>query len=145
MTKTGLHVVVPHAFPYAVASRVQKDRALFATIGWWRGQTAGLWCQTPLLHVGFDEDKPHLAKVHMHVAWSVCAYCREEVLGLEAVRNIVEFLAVTGKEERSGSWSIANANDISLYECWPVCGRLEGLVVSPVSIRHVRYRRLVVA
>lgn len=81
----------------------------------------------------------------MYLTRSVCAYRREEVLRLEAVCDVVEFLAVAGEEDGSGSRSVSNANDVSLDIGRSVGRRLEGLVVAAVSIGHVRYRRLVVA
>jgi hypothetical protein len=73
----------------------------------------------------------------MYLTGSVRANCREEVLGLEAMCNIVELFAITGKEERSSPWSVSDANDVSLNISGTVGGRCEGLVVSSVSIRHV--------
>jgi hypothetical protein len=137
MTKTRLDIVAAHAFSDAVATRVQKNRALFAAVRWWRSQAASLWCETPLLHVGLDKDESHLSKVDVHLTGSVCADRRKEVLSLQAVRDIVELLAIASEKESAGPWSISNANDVSLDKSRAVCGGVEGLIVSSVSVGHV--------
>jgi len=133
----GWYVAASHALSYAFATRVKKNRPLFAAVWWWGCQTASLRCEAPFLHVGFDEDEPHLAEVDMHLTRSVCADCRKEVLRFETVSNILEFLPVACEEERSGSWSVPNADNISLHIGWGVGGRYEWLVVAAVSVGHV--------
>jgi hypothetical protein len=112
---------------------------LFTAVGWWWGQAASLWCETPLLNVGFDEYKSHLAKIDVYLAWAIRTNCGEEILGLEAMCDVIKLLAVAGKEEGSGARAVSDANNVSLYVCWAVRGRCKGLVVSSVSIGHVRY------
>jgi hypothetical protein len=103
-----------------------------------------LWCQTPLLDISLDENETHLAEVDVYMAWSVCADSGEEVLGLEAVCDVVKLLAVSSEKEGSGSRSVSDADDISLDVCGTVGRGLEGLVVSAVSVGHVGYRGFVV-
>ena len=78
-----------------------------------------------------------MAKVDVHLARTVCAYGGEEVLSFETVSDVVEFLAVSCEEEGSSSGSVANSNDISLDVRGAIGGRVEGLVVSAVSVGQV--------
>lgn len=145
VSEASLDVVAAHAFSYAIATRVQKYRSLFAAIRWWRRKAASLWCETPFLDVGLDENEAHLTEIDMYLARSVCSNRGKEVLCFETVCDIIELLAVASEEERSSPWSVADANDISLYVSWTVCGGCEWLVVSSIAIRAVGDGRLVVA
>jgi hypothetical protein len=84
-----LEIVTAHTLPYTLATTFQKDGALFAAIRRWRCEAARHWCKTPLLHIRFNENKSHLTKVDVHLARSVGANRREEVLRLQAVCDIV--------------------------------------------------------
>jgi hypothetical protein len=137
VTIAGLDVTSTHAFSYAFATGVEENGTLFAAVGGRGCETAGLGRETPFLDVGFNEDKAHLAKVDVDLAWAICAYCGKEVLSLEAVGDVVEFLAVSGEEKGACSGSVADADDVSLYVGRTVGRGLEGLVVSAVSVGHV--------
>tara|TARA_R110002003_G_scaffold2062_8_gene23977 strand:- start:3159 stop:3449 length:291 start_codon:yes stop_codon:yes gene_type:complete len=96
-----------------------------------------LWCKTPLLDVGFDENKSHLAEIDVYLARSIGADCGKEVLCLEAVRDVIELLAVACEEERAGARAVTDANDVSLNVGWTVSCGYERLVVSSVAVGHV--------
>lgn len=131
------NIVASHAFSNAFATGVQENRALFAPVGRWRCQAASLRSKTPLLHVGFNENESHLSEIDMHLARSLSTDGREEVLSLEAMCNIVKFLAVAGEENGSGAGPVANSNDVSLDICWSISGGCERLVVASVAVGSV--------
>lgn len=81
----------------------------------------------------------------MNLTRSVGTNRGEEVLRLESVCNVVQFLAITSKEECACSWSISNSDNVSLDKSRTVGRGSEGLVVSAISIRRVRDRGLVVS
>lgn len=63
----------------------------------------------------------------------------EEVLGFEAVGDVVELLAVAGEEEGSGAGAVADADDVALDVGRAVGGRCEGLVVAALAGGGVGY------
>ena len=100
--------------------------------------------KTPLLYVGLNEDKAHLSKVDMNLARSLGSNGREEVLSLESMCNIVEFLAIASEKDCPSARPISNSNDISLNVSGTVCGRCKRLVVASVAVGSVRNRGFVV-
>jgi hypothetical protein len=134
MSITCRDVVASHAFPDALASRVQKNRSLLTAI-WRRGsQAASLRGKAPFLHIGLDEDESHLSKVDMNLARSLSADRGEEVLRFETVCDIVQFLAVTGEEDGTSARPVPDSYNITLDICGTVSGRCEGLVVASVAV-----------
>lgn len=99
---------------------------------WWR-ETAGHGRKTPFLDVGLDEDEAALAKVDVHGAGPLRADGGEEVLRFEAVSHVVEFFAVTGKEDGAGPGTVADADDVALNVFRTVGSGGEGLVVAAVT------------
>jgi hypothetical protein len=81
----------------------------------------------------------------MHLAGSVRAYRREEVLRLEPVCYVVEFLAVAREEDGPGARAVSDAYHVALYVFGAVGGRSEGLVVPAVAGGDVGYGLFVVA
>ena len=127
-------------FAHAGLASFEENTALLAAVRWRRGETACHGRKTPLLDIRFDKDEAHLAKVDLYVAGAVGADCREEVLRLEPVSNIVELLAVAGEEDSTASWPIAYSDYItsnvrrSIGRC-----RIERLVESAYARREVGY------
>lgn len=110
---------------------------MLATVGRWRRKTAGHGRQSPLLDVCFDEDKAHLAKVDLDVARPICSHSREEVLCLEAMRDIVELLSVASEKDSAGARPVAYTNDVALFVVRSVVGARERLVVPSLAARCV--------
>jgi hypothetical protein len=134
MSITCRDVVASHALPDAFAARVQKDRSLFATVRGRRSQAASLRSKTPFLYVGLNENESHLSKINVDLARSLCADCREEVLSLESVCNVVKLLAITCEKDCSCARPVPNSDNVSLNVSWSVSGRCEGLVVTSVAV-----------
>lgn len=105
---------VTHALSDAFSSPFQENTTLLTSVRWRRRQRARHGRQSPFLHVCLDEDEPHLPKVHVHLARAISSDRREEVLGFQAVCDVLELLAVASEENRSRSRSVANTNDITL-------------------------------
>jgi hypothetical protein len=137
MSITCRNIVASHAFPDTLAARVQENRSLFAAVWWRRSQTASLRGQAPLLYVGLNEDKSHLPKVDMDLAWTLGADRRKEVLCFETVCDIIKFLAVAGEEDRPSARPVSDTDNVALNICGSVSGRCEGLVVASVAVRSV--------
>src|SRR4051812_48772395 len=104
------------SFTNTFPASLQQNASLFTAIWWWWSKRSCLRCKTPLLHIGFNEDESHLAKVDVHVGRSVSAHSREEVLTLESVCDVLEPFAVACEEDSSGPWAVAYTNHIALYE-----------------------------
>lgn len=81
----------------------------------------------------------------MYSAWSVGANGRKEVLGLQAVSDVVKFFAVAGKEEGAGAWTVSDAYYIALDVGRAIGGWCEGLVVAAGAEGGVGYGGLVPA
>lgn len=122
----------------AFAAGFKENAALLATVRRRRRETARHRGQTPFLHVGFDEYEAHLSEIDVYRTWSVSPDGGKEVLGLESMAGVIEFLSVSSKEDCPCPWSIANPNHITLYIDGPVSGGVKGLVVSAVSWRQIR-------
>lgn len=128
-----------------LSASFQKDAALLTAVrGRWC-ETSCHWSQTPFLHIGFDEDKAHLTKIHMDCARSVGAHGGEKILRLQAVRHVFELLSIAGEENSSSSWSIADSNNVALDILWPVTCWYEWLVVSTMPRRQIGHRGFVEA
>ena len=106
------------AFSDAISAGLYENTALLTAIRRWRSKTTGHGCQSPFLDVGFDEDKPHLSEIHVYVARSVGSHCGEEVLRLEAMRNVFEFLAVAGEEDGARARPVSYPNNVALLIVW---------------------------
>ena len=122
---------------------LEQDAALFTAVWWRRCQTACCGCQPPFLDVGFDEDKATLPEIDVHGAGSVGADSRKEIRCFEAVRHIVELLAIASEEDRAGAWSVADSDNISLHVLGTVGDGVEWLVVAPMTAGLVGDRHLV--
>ena len=81
----------------------------------------------------------------MDLARPICTYGREKILRLQAVSDIFEFLTVAGKENRSGSWPVADPDDIPLQDIWTIRSTIERLVMTSLAIGNIGYRVLVPA
>ena len=81
----------------------------------------------------------------MYGAGAVGADGGEEVLRLEAVGDVVEFLAVAGEEEGACAGAVADADDVALDVGRAVGSRCEGLVVAALASGGVGYRVFVPA
>ena len=103
-----------------VAAAFEQDAALLGAVGGWWCEGAGHRGQAPFFDVRFDEHEAQLAEVDVHLAGPVGTYCGEEVVRLEAVGYVFEFLAVTCEEDGSGAWSVANTDNIALLVFWSV-------------------------
>ena len=73
----------------------------------------------------------------MYSARSIRSNCREEILGLEIVRHLFQFLPISCEENTSGPRPIANTDNITLDIWRPIISRCKGLVISPVTIGRV--------
>lgn len=123
----------------AISPRLEEDAALFATIRWWWRQTARHGGQAPFLDIRLDEDEAALTEVDVHGARAVGADGGEEVLGLKAVGDVVEFFAVAREEDAAGSRTVADSDDVALDEVGAVGGGGEGLVVAALASGGVGY------
>ena len=66
----------------------------------------------------------------MYGAWSVGTDSGEEVLGFQAVRDVVEFFTVAGEEDGAGAGAVSDAYYVALDVGGAVGGGCEGLVVA---------------
>src|SRR5438552_7005863 len=80
------------------AAGFKQDATLLATVGRRWCETASHGCQPPFLHVGFDVHEAHLSEVDVHSTWTMRTDGREEVLGFQAMSNIIKLLAVACEE-----------------------------------------------
>lgn len=111
----------------------EKDAALFTAVRrrWCKAACHG--SQTPLLDVCFNKDKSHLAKVYVYVARTCGSDGREEVLGLEAMRHVLQLLAVACKENSASTRSVTYSDNVTLLVYRSIVGAGEGLVVSALA------------
>jgi hypothetical protein len=86
-----------------------------------------------------------LAEIDVDDTWTVGSDCREEVLRLETMRDLLELFAIPGEEDRASSRSIPYAYHISLDVLRTIIGGIEWLIVSSLARGEVRNRRLVKA
>ena len=138
-------VAAAAAFGLSVSARFEQDAALLAAVGWWRSKAPCHGRQTPFLDVRLDEHEAGLAEIDVHGAGSVGADRGEEILGFETVGYVVEFFAVTRKEDRAGARAVADANDVALDVGRAIWSGREGLVVPARSWGGVGYRGFVPA
>jgi hypothetical protein len=73
----------------------------------------------------------------MNLTRAVGSKSGEEVLGLETMGDVFEFLAVTREEDGTCAGAITYADDIALEIFLPVGYRSEGLVVAAGSVGEV--------
>lgn len=76
----------------------------------------------------------------MYSCGAIGANGREEVGVLDAVYDIVQFLAVAREENPARSWSVAAADDIALDERGRIWSLVEGLVESLEAVGKVSSR-----
>lgn len=134
-------VIIALALSWSLSlpARLKQDTALLTPIRGWRRKTARHRRQTPFLNIRFDEDEAGLAEVDMHRTRAVCADGGEEVLGLETVCYIVEFLAVASEEDGARAGAVADAYHVALYVGGAVGGWCERLVVTAGTNGGVGY------
>jgi hypothetical protein len=113
-----------------LATGFQQDATLLRAIWWWGGQAASDGSQAPFLDVGFDKDETSLTKVDVDDGGAVGSDSREEVLRLETMDYLVEFLTVASKEDGSSSWPIPNSDNIALDYLRAIRSRREWLVIA---------------
>lgn len=136
---------VTHAFTHSFSPALEENAALLASVRWRRRQRTSHWRQSPFLYIGFNENKAHLSKIHVHLARTIGADGRKEVLRLEAMRDILELFAVARKENGASSRAIPYSNDVALNIGWSIGCTSKGLVKSPGAMRSVCNRSLVIA
>ena len=110
-------VIIALALSWSLSfpARLKQYTTLLTPIrGWWR-KTARHGRQTPFLNIRFNEDEAGLAKVDVHRTRPVCADGGKEVLGLQTVGYVIEFLAVASKEDGTRAGAVANAYHVALY------------------------------
>lgn len=110
-------MAVPSALRIGIAilgPGFQQNTTLLGAIWGRRSQTASDGSQSPFLNIGLNENEAGLAKVDMDDCGTVGADGWEEVLRLEAVDYLVEFLAVAGEEDGTGAGTISDANNVAL-------------------------------
>lgn len=117
---------------------LQQDAACFGTVRWWGGQRPSHGCETPFLHISFDENESSLAEVDVDSCGSVGADSGEEILVLHPVAHIVQFLAVTSEEDAPCSGTVPATNDIALNNRGPVGCVVERLIETPEAVREIR-------
>jgi hypothetical protein len=94
----------------------KQNAAAFTAVSWWGCQSAYTWGQTPLLHVGFDENKAALPEIDMQATGAIGANGGKEVVTVEANERILKFTTVACEKNCPASWSIADANNIPFFE-----------------------------
>lgn len=67
------------------------------------------------------------------MAGSVGSDGREEILTLQIVSNLVQLLAISGKENATSSWSVADSDHIALNVGRAIGVRCERLIVPAVT------------
>ena len=102
-----------------------------------RGKTACHGSQAPFFHVCFDEDEATLSKIHVNGTRTVRAYRGEEILGFEAMSDIIKLFAVSSEEKTTCSWTVADAYHVALNKFGTVVCRVEGLIMTAMSSRSV--------
>ena len=74
----------------------------------------------------------------MHGTRPICADGGEEILGFQAVGDVVELFAVAGEEDGASSWAVADADDVALDVFGGVVCGSERLVEAAVAGGDVR-------
>jgi hypothetical protein len=98
----------------ALSATLEENAALFTAVWWWGCKTASHRSKPPLLNIGFNKDKAHLAEIDLDVARAVGSDCREEVLRLETMCDIFQLFPVASEEDGSGTRSVAYSDNVSL-------------------------------
>ena len=123
----------PLARVCTIPPRLQENTALLAAVWRWRCEAAGHRRKAPLFDVCFYKDKSTLPKVDVYRTRPVSADRWEEILGLKAMRHIIQFLAVAREEYCSCARPITDANNVTLYILGSVWGWGERLVIPSVT------------
>ena len=128
-----------------VPPRFEENTPLLASIGWWGSETSCHWCQTPLFDIRFYKHKSTLPKVDVNGTRSVGADGGEEILGFEAVRDVVQLFTIAGEEDGASSRAVADADDVALHILGAVFCGVKGLVEAAVAGGRIGYRGFVPA
>lgn len=120
-----------------LAPGLEQDVALLGAVRRRRREAAGHGGEAPLLDVGLDEDEAGLAKVDVDDAGAVGADGGEEVLRLDTVNDVLQFLTVAGEENGARPRAVADANDVALDVLRCVGRRVEGLVAPALARRQI--------
>ena len=112
-----------------ISSSRKQNTTAFSSIRGRRCEGSHTGRQAPLLHVRFDKNKSGLAKVDMDTARPVCAHCWEQIPHVETGERVFCLAPVTGEKDGAGSWTIANAKDVTLFQRSVKGGRCEWVVV----------------
>lgn len=70
----------------------------------------------------------------MDGAWAVGSDGGEEVLRLQVVGDLLQFLSVPGEEYAAGPWAITNTDHITLHIFRAVGDSGERLIVAPLTV-----------
>jgi hypothetical protein len=112
----------------------EQNAAAFTAISRWGCQSAYTWGQTPLLHVGLDENKAALPEIDMQATRTIGANGGKEVVTVEANKRILKFTTVACEKNCPTSWSIADANNIPFFEWWSQGRGSEWVIVGLVTV-----------
>ena len=121
----------------SLSASLEQYTALLASVRRRGGQASGHGCEAPFLYVCFDENKSHLSEVDVNCAWSIGAYCWEEILCFQSMGNVVQLFAVAREKYRPTPGSVADANNVALDVLGTIDGWNERLVKSAVSRRNI--------
>lgn len=124
---------------------LQQNAAGLRTVRRRRRQGSSHRCQAPFLDIGLDKHKASLSKVDVYSCGSVGPNSGEEVWIFQAMHDIVQFLAVSGEENATSSWSVSAADHVALHKWRTVRSLVEGHVKALESIREVGCRVFVEA
>lgn len=129
--------IVPQALPLPIPPCFKKNTSLLTSVRWGRRKTARHRRKTPFLDIRLDEDEAALTEVDVYGTRPVGADCGKEILRLEAVGDVLEFLAVAGEEDGPGAWAVADAYHVPLDVFGAVVSWSEGLIVAALACRCV--------
>src|SRR4051794_35007330 len=87
---------------------LEKNASGFRSVRRRRSQRACHRGKTPLLHICLDEHETGLTEIDVNNARPVRADGWEEVLGLEAVHDIIQLLAIACEEDGPRPWSVSD-------------------------------------
>lgn len=73
----------------------------------------------------------------MYNAGAIGADSREEVWGLEAMNNILQFPTIPSEEDSTRPWTVSDAYNVSLNNLRAIWDCGEGLVISTVSVGKI--------
>lgn len=94
----------------------QQNATLLRSIRGWRSQASSDGSETPFLDIGLDENEAGLSEVDVNGGGTVCSNGGEEVLCLETMDYLLQFLTVTSEEDSSSSRTITHADNVALNQ-----------------------------